>query len=287
MSKKQLKRPPTTPKRCIFCGRTGLSEEHIWPVWSHEFIRPKSGSHFHMRRLQTARGQSTEKQLVSEIKHDGDITSMRFKIVCEHNCNNGWMSRLEERAKPIIIPLLRGTHIALTKPNQELLATWIATKLLTLECTTPDVVTPALERSLLMGRRRPPDIMQIWIGHCADGPATGAYYRHAQSAPVRVPFGGLMTVLPKAPNLQAQTFIIGQLFVQAITTTAKGLEFDPPSHLSHALRKLWPYQHGFAWPLPAPLSFAQTSELATALERTSFPLFPRASPGVTIPRARL
>jgi hypothetical protein len=23
---------------CVFCGRSGVSKEHVWPEWTHEFL---------------------------------------------------------------------------------------------------------------------------------------------------------------------------------------------------------------------------------------------------------
>jgi hypothetical protein len=58
-------------------------------------------------------------------------------------------------------PLLLGHPFVLGKYHQEILATWIAMKLLVCEYSVPeDVVTPSLDRSLVMGRRLPPDIMK-------------------------------------------------------------------------------------------------------------------------------
>jgi hypothetical protein len=287
MSKRRLKRPPTTPKKCIFCSRTGLSEEHIWPVWSHEFV-PKSGSNLYTKKLQIAANQSAEKQDVSLTQHNGDITSMRVKVVCKTHCNNGWMSRLEQRAKPILVPLITGAPIVLSHPNQEIVATWIATKLLTIEAANPDPVTPAGEFPQLMGRRRPPEIMRIWIGHFKGTIGSGAYHRQAASAPLPVPFGGLSLVYtPKKQNIQTQMFIIGQLFVQAVTTTVPALKFNPPPEFSNVLRQIWPYERSFAWPLAAPLSDHHAASIGTALERTSVPPLPTAPPSMKIPRTRL
>lgn len=178
------------------------------------------------------------------------------------------MSRLESRAKPVLIPLLTGRHVVLNKQNQEILATWIATRLQVAEFSDPesrDIVTPPIERSLLMGRRRPPDIMRIWIGNYVEGKLRNAYYRH--SGHMRL----ALQQIPKVPrpsnsNIQAQTFLIGQLFVQGITTTIPDTRFGAPAHWR--LFQLWPYQRDFVWPPPLPVTHDLTSDIATALDRT-------------------
>jgi len=162
------------PNICIFCGRAGLSKEHVWPGWSHSYIRKaKHGARRH-RRAARIRGKD------KSIEREGDVTKIQLRVVCEKHCNNGWMSRLETRVMPIVIPLLTGAPIQLNKYNQEILATWIAMKLQIFEFNFPDksIVTPALERSLLMGRRVPPDIMSIWIARYR-GVQENSYYREA------------------------------------------------------------------------------------------------------------
>jgi hypothetical protein len=131
------------------------------------------------------------------------------------------MSSLETRVKPILVPLITGRRITLNKCNQEILATWIATKFLTAEFSDPDnISTPALQRSLLMGRRVPPEIMTIWIAHYTAGTWANAYYRHSATfgwAPPGTIPSQPSGSLPK--NTQSQSFIIGELFVQAMSTT--------------------------------------------------------------------
>jgi hypothetical protein len=166
--------------RCIFCERTDLSREHVWPVWMHELIR-KEGFARHVRKLiSTSPSSPNISGEKYSIERHGAVATVRLKVVCQRHCNNGWMSRLETKVMPILTPLLLGQPFALGKYHQEILATWIATKLMVCEFSVPeDVVTPPLERSLLMGRRLAPDIMKIWIGYYQGSFWSSAYERHA------------------------------------------------------------------------------------------------------------
>jgi hypothetical protein len=254
--------------RCIFCGRTDLSREHVWPVWTHAFIRKNDGLNFHYRNRMRVNlsGNQADRQYIQQTKRQGSVTNLRLKVVCVEHCNSGWMSRLESRVRPVLIPLLTGRPLVLNRQNQEVLATWIATRLLVAEFSDPinELVTPAIERSLLMGRRRPPDVMRIWIGRYTEGLLQNIYYRHATPMAVTPP-GRPRNPLPKANNTQAQTFLIGELFVQGITTLS-GVNFNAPAHWR--LHQLWPYRQDFTWPPRIPVSHDLTSEIATALERT-------------------
>jgi hypothetical protein len=178
--------------------------------------------------------------------------------------------------------LLTSAPFALNKYNQEILATWIAMKLLTCEFSVPeDVVTPDIERSLLMGRRLPPEIMRIWIARYTGGAWDNVYLRHAATLGF-APRGTIPSTPPSgsfAKNAQSQTLLIGELFVQAITTTVRGLEFNQPTNMSAALKQIWPYRQNFLWPPGSAFSDAQASFIATLFDRLTSQL--PHSPGST------
>jgi hypothetical protein len=260
--------PDRTP-RCIFCERKDLSREHVWPVWMHELIR-KEGLGKHIQRLVSTSPSSPnisgEKY---SIERQGAVTTVELKAVCERHCNNGWMSGLETKVIPILTPLLLGQPFALGKYHQEILATWIAMKLMVCEFSVPeDVVTPPLERSLLMGRRLPSTITKIWIG-CYQGSFwSSAYERHA----ALIGWGNASGPLPlpkdaPAKNIQSQTLGIGKLLVQTIGTTVGGVDFNSPKLPNNPLRQIWPYERNFLWPTGQPIIDPQVRLMASGLDQ--------------------
>lgn len=241
--------------RCIFCGRQDLSREHVWPTWSHEYVRrPDNPKQYIRRRLTTSSRTHVSKETGSETKH-GDVTTTKLKVVCERHCNNGWMSRLETRVKPILVPMLTGNRVLMSKYNQEIVATWIAMKMMTAEFSVPDdIVTPAIERTLVMGRRLPSEMMAIWIGRYQGKGWHNAYLRHAAS--IGFAPAGTIPIAPKGSvpkTVQAQTFFIGELFVQVVTTTVRQLIFQTPPAFAPIIRQIWPFQYEFSWPPTASL----------------------------------
>jgi len=179
------------------------------------------------------------------------------------------MSRLETTAKPILIPLLIGSRIFLNKYEQEILATWIAMKMMICEFSNPDeIVTRPIERALLMGRRLPPDNMGIWIAHYHGPSWNNAYLRQActlgwaEAGKAPTPLNNSL-----AKNTQSQTLGIGELVVQSITTYVPGLEFQTPTIFPGAVKPIWPYKQNFMWPPGPILSDAAVGILATALDR--------------------
>ncbi len=106
MCSKRLKRPPAEAKHCIFCDRTGVRNEHVWSSWMHEYIRkPNAPKSFIRKEFQIA-GATRERTEISSKESRGDVTTMQLKVVCQNHCNGGWMSRMETRVMPILIPLI-------------------------------------------------------------------------------------------------------------------------------------------------------------------------------------
>jgi hypothetical protein len=70
-----------------------------------------------------------DKSDVSYIKRAGDIRDFQVKCVCEKRCNNGWMRRkIENVARPIMIPLITGQDTRLLPNHQAIVARWAVLK---------------------------------------------------------------------------------------------------------------------------------------------------------------
>jgi hypothetical protein len=179
------------------------------------------------------------------------------------------MSQLETRVMPILTPLLLGQPFVLGKYHQEILATWIAMKFLVCEFSIPtDVVMRPVERSLVMGRRLPPEKMKIWIGYYKGSLWSRAYERHAArlgwgnaSGPLPLPKGTL------SKNIQSQTVGIGRLLIQSISTTIRELDFHSPMLPHNPLRQLWPYERNITWPTGQPIPDLQVRTIASGLDQ--------------------
>jgi hypothetical protein len=96
---KKPKRIPNPPRRCIFCGGSPISRDHIWAQW----MRPEVEQAQVLEKTY-AETRASPKQR-RHVKTTGDARSRKLKIVCIP-CNSGWMSRLQELTKPILSPPL-------------------------------------------------------------------------------------------------------------------------------------------------------------------------------------
>jgi hypothetical protein len=144
---------------CVFCGRlVPLTREHLWSKQLSEIL-PDIGPGEHIFGL------------------TGDVDSWRVqhrppfsravKIVCA-DCNNGWMSRLEKKARPFLEPTIRGERRVTMQPDdQQVIAMWIAKTAMTMQSSHPTRYPDAIPRSHyteLFEERRPPLLSRIWIG---------------------------------------------------------------------------------------------------------------------------
>jgi hypothetical protein len=97
-------------RTCIFCGRRADSKEHAWPAWLLGLIKGNKRS-----------------QIVAEMR-DGlrswSDASVTVRRVCKTDCNEGWMHRLEDRAKPILSRLIAGEYVEIGIEQQQLISLW-------------------------------------------------------------------------------------------------------------------------------------------------------------------
>ena len=96
--------------------------------------------------------------------------SRRAKIVCAE-CNNGWMSRLEVAAAPLITPMLTAERrVTLNVDEQAIVALWVVKTAMTMQLSHPtrriDGIPDGHYRSL-REEQHPPSTSQVWIGGCS------------------------------------------------------------------------------------------------------------------------
>lgn len=138
-------------RTCIFCRGTPLTREHIWPQWLRAHL-PMPMLNYQALRA-TEHRQHTDRSVATR---SGDPHRWRVRAVCAR-CNNGWMSQLETRVQPILIPLLTGRTTRLTPPQQQTLACWAALKVMVAEYDrTGHRVSHHMHRKRLMRRQLPP-----------------------------------------------------------------------------------------------------------------------------------
>jgi hypothetical protein len=203
-------RLPTPSRRCIFCNVSGVTVEHVWPKWLRAFV-PAMANHHHSMTGIWDQGQVA----TSNIRMwSGDAQSRGIKAVCR-DCNNEWMSKLEELAKPILVPLLTGSLTILPADHQTLLATWATMHIMVAEHFAPErLAITDHDKHLFYLVRKPLPNWRIWIGNYIRGKWLGQWVQLALAIGEEYvsyfPNGDVARA-----NTQATTFVVGQLYIHA------------------------------------------------------------------------
>src|ERR1700683_4987662 len=105
---------------CLACGPTSspATREHVFARWLLKEFGPDTSM-----ALFRQHGDGTEEQKRTEIKLD----SFTLRKICE-NCNNGWMSKLEDAAQPLILAVIKDGRRLSGMPEEErqIMARWAA-----------------------------------------------------------------------------------------------------------------------------------------------------------------
>ena len=235
---------------CIFCGGQPTTNEHIWPRWSHAYL-PKGQK----KTLTLVATQLRDRTDIEYAIRGGDPHDWQVKCVDER-CNNGWMRRIENRAKPIVLRMIRDSQTRISDQDQRVLASWVAIKAVVSEFYGADQrISHRTQRRRLRKTGSPPlDTWRIWIAQYS-GPRAGALWNAhraallpAERAHWRKAEGSTYF------NTQVLTYVVGKVFIHLIRSSSKIVtdlwRFDPRA--SGNLCRIWPPTGlSILWPTPS------------------------------------
>jgi hypothetical protein len=252
-----------TQGRCIFCRGIGLSKEHIWADWLKRYI-PKDMTNYSSL-------SATVHETYAEFrhkKHGGDLRSRTLRVVCK-SCNNGWMSQLQQRTKPYLLPLTSGDVTAFDARAQEILSAWVATFVMVAEhFDRYKVVSSQKERRFLCKNQKAPANWKIWIGDFEKKNWKGHLARFC--VPISSKEHRIKRMdngLPR-PNTQTVSFVVGRLYVHVASSATDIFE---NWHLDRCdlLVQIWPVRRNIvAWP-PTTMTDRDVDGIAAAFHRLS------------------
>jgi hypothetical protein len=140
-----------------------MTKEHIWPAWLGKML-VKTGKEKHTFGSFTE--QKFKRLSDDTFERPGHLTSLKLPVVCAE-CNNTWMSGVEAKVKPLLLGLINTQSMKLDASQQELLARWIAMKVITGEHAErkQDIhVTPTVDRLQLRSHSEIPSFFSIYLG---------------------------------------------------------------------------------------------------------------------------
>jgi hypothetical protein len=144
------------PRTCAFCRRERkLTLEHAFPSWIQRYL-PHSQHVTSVTHTAKAEGE----ELRAWKTRDLDV---KVKRVCAE-CNNGWMSDLEQVARLVLVPLMNGRPRRLVASEQEIIAVWAIKTALVCEFIHPSARGASDLHFRDIGERlNPPRDSHVWL----------------------------------------------------------------------------------------------------------------------------
>jgi DNA-directed RNA polymerase subunit M/transcription elongation factor TFIIS len=233
---------------CIFCGSTKkISKEHLYPDWLKNYIpKPKRLDRYvvQVKTLKSfdAIGRPSYSITKGKMDRPGTAISQTVRVVCE-KCNNEWMSRLQEEARPILAPLVLGVWGEIEEPQREVLARWITMFAMVLDCSEPlHTAITQQQRSEFFRTNKPLPEWFMWIGYLKTTYPTARSYHSIMN------FTDSTKMVPeiKPSGTHITVGVLGNLVFQAFSTIEKRLwahiafKFNP----FQILTPIWPNFRG-------------------------------------------
>ena len=153
-------------RRCVFCGSPNLTNEHMFPRWTHRYMQPREPG----KALSYRGTEYPDRSEFVVLKLPGASRDWQIKCVCggsRHACNTGWMKDIEDKAKKIMKHIIIGNELRLSPKDQEIIATWAVLKSMISEFDFKNKgITHHMQRKRMMLRSLPPEQgWGVWIGN--------------------------------------------------------------------------------------------------------------------------
>lgn len=238
---------------CIFCGRSANSREHLLPDWLQKLF-PSDGLAVHFRQIGDVK-TSWEKKRFSE----------KTKRVCA-DCNLGWMSRLEEVAKPILAPAItRSQAYAFDLRAQWLAAQWAVKTCYVFQTLGPEMLVPPVQPFLLRTNGRPPPEVSVFLGshyRALQDPANSMY--------MQKPLELLLEATDATPEFGYLAFLAvgGISFLVVEHRVGRYVELVVGEMFQGLFTKLWPWTTKV---VPWPPQMLMDRELVEPFFQDSYP----------------
>lgn len=231
--------------QCLFCERTKLTKEHLWPNWIVRLFKtrvpPRKGIY---RLTQYHKGVPIRTWSTNRITAEA-------RVVCK-SCNENWMSDLESHAKPFLIPLIQGLRPVspFTADEACAIAAWLTLRSMVFESLRPPPNKPYYSQtdrsSFAFGETlSPPDNTFIWLAPFGTPRYSASYVVH----------NWIAKTASETVGMHSTTVVIDQIAMQLLTWKGQRrrmnwerLERDGWNNLS---RLLWPFRtRPVYWPPP-------------------------------------
>jgi len=218
--------------KCLFCGKGGLTKGHIWPDWFNDIL-PKTASH---HQIETGKFYTFEPTVpgpdYSIETKQGHARTRKPRNTCTR-CNSGWMSIIENVAKPYAVPLILNRSVILNSFGRFTVASLLVLIAMRLEALGNMQAILLEDRDWLRRYFEPTLDWKIWIaqygGEKQDDNWARSYGAQIDSIPTD-------KVGPEYCNVKVTTLVIGQFCAHLFYSPV----IDFAGYEGITLCRLWP-----------------------------------------------
>jgi len=157
---KLLKMTRRNTARCIFCGASPTTQEHVFSQWTQKYMLPRRAG----KAASYIAVEYADKVESANLKMAGELRDWQIKCVCA-SCNNGWMSQLDTAAEPVMKPLILRKRERLSAKDCRIIATWSVLKSMVVHHR----IVHHLRRKKLKTDCKPPKGWSVWIANSKRG----------------------------------------------------------------------------------------------------------------------
>jgi hypothetical protein len=241
---------------CLYCANLADSQEHLFPHWINEVLGYDEPTYLFLGDYGWKRDRPA---------------TYKLRVVCE-TCNNGWMSKIEKEARPILTPMILGQSSHLDVAQQRTIAAWALSRAVIGEhLPQPHVWIPDAHRYWLRDHLEPPPQVNV-VAATTDGlwwqpgpdRVGNVHFSHGAMAP-NVDQTHLSPILVKGAVIGYNaTIIIRHLALQVSCNIIEGGRLSYSTELSRFLTEVWSDPMSVDWPARPAMARPQVEHLITA-----------------------
>ena len=214
-----------------------MSKGHVWPDWLNKIL-PKTATHHEQETGKFNTFDSTVPGPEHQVRiARGHARSRKPRNTCRR-CNGGWMSLMEDYARPAATRLILDVPQLLDLANQDAVAALLTLISMRLEFLGDMRAIPAEERNWLRCHLEPSNDWKIWIATFGDDNWdehwSRTYAAQLDSKPTD-------KVGPEYCNVRVTTLVIGKLCAHLFYSPV----IDFKGYEGVELAQIWPRQNAY------------------------------------------
>lgn len=236
-----------------------MTREHVIPRWLTSVLPEQAAFRGQDQQIILQPGGRNGSPLIlphREVRES--FNSLTVRAVCR-TCNNGWMNDIEEMARPILSPLIKGESRKLIRSDVSAISSWTIKTALMAQLTSVEGVAALTSVYQAFYRDgEPPQNSVVWAaGHGSEDWAL----RYESVGALIGTEDDLGTVDASDPvNTVSTTIGLGHLLLHAVITARSSVSYPPLDEIHQgAVVRLWPNPDDISKLLPTHWLFGEVA----------------------------